>query len=125
MAAAGAVLVVFVLLAGCVSDAGTRSGEDSNLQSLEFTNYMGVTDLQDTFLIMGTARNTGDLPIQSVRLRIDYQDGNHTVIASRVIEESVVILPNESWNFEFPFTDPVVPDIHYSFITPLRIEVVR
>lgn len=117
-------VVILVILSGCLSGSGTPQDE-TNLQALNFTKYVGMSDVQDTFLVFGTAQNVGELPIQRVKLRIDYEDANHTVIASRIYDDVVIIQPNETWEFEIPFTDPVVPRIRYYYITPLRVEFVK
>lgn len=121
----GLLVVMSIIGAGCLSVSGEDGTEDSNLGALNFTNYVGVTDVRDTFLVFGTAQNTADLPIQRVRLRIDYLDANRSLVATRVFDESPLILPGQSWEFEFPFTDPVVPMVRFYTITPLRIELVR
>ncbi|NTV00920.1 MAG: hypothetical protein HGA55_07360 [Methanoregulaceae archaeon] len=121
----GALLAVFLVTAGCLSGNDPKNMQDNKPDGLEFTDYVGINDLKDTFLILGTARNNADLPIRQVRLQIDYQDSNHTLLASQIYEEDVLILPNESWKFEIPYTDPVVPQINYYYITPLQIEFVR
>jgi hypothetical protein len=85
---------------------------------------MGIRDAGDTFMVIGTAQNTGDLPINYVRLQVDYLDRNRTLLASRIFEEDVIILPGESWEFEFSITGPAVPTIYHYYITPQRIDVV-
>jgi hypothetical protein len=119
-----AVLFLFIISTGCVSEDGTLDNTTDDLQVLEFSNYLGITDTKDTFLVVGSAENTGDLPIQRVQLRIDYLDSSHALVASRTYDETVVILPGDTWNFEFPFTDPAVTRIVYYYISPLRIEYV-
>jgi hypothetical protein len=111
--------------AGCLLEREPQQNGENPLQSLEFTDYVGVNDYKDTFVVFGQARNTGELPIRSVRLRIDYQDRNRTTIASQVYDEEVLILPHESWKFEFVYTGPDVPKIFFYYITPLRVEFVR
>jgi hypothetical protein len=125
VAGIGVLLVVFLFTAGCLSDNPPKNMNDNNLGALEFTDYTGINDLKDTFLILGTARNTAEVPIRYVRLQIDYQDRNHSLLASQIYEEDVLILPNESWKFEIPYTDPMVPQIFYYYINPLKIEFVR
>lgn len=127
-------LVVLVLFAGCLYQDGVGDDVQDNrtvpekrpggLQSLEFKNYMGIHDAGDTFMVIGTAQNTGDLPIKSVRLQVDYLDRDRTLLASRIFEEDVIILPGESWDFEFSVTGPGVSDFYSYYITPQRIDVV-
>jgi hypothetical protein len=118
------VVAVLIIVSGCLSGMDTSRNDTTNLGSLNFTKYVGVNGV-NTFLIMGTAQNIGDLPIQRVRLRIDYEDANHTPLASRTYDETVLIRPNETWDFNIPFTDPVVPQIYYYYITPLRVDFVK
>lgn len=115
-------IIVLVMSGGCLSQAGDDGRE--GVHSLEFKNYVGVGDANDTFMVIGTAQNTGDLPIKYVRLQIDYLDRNRTLLASRIYEEDVIVLPGATWDFEFSITGPDVPDIYYYYITPQRIDVV-
>lgn len=120
----GAVLAISIACSGCISETGTPNDTTDDLRVLEFTNYMGIIDTKDTFLVIGSAQNTGNLPIQRVVLQIDYLDSSHALVASRIYDERGVILPGDTWKFEFPFTDPVVSEIKYYYISPLNIEYV-
>jgi hypothetical protein len=116
-------LIVFVSLAGCTNHEEIREAEPVDLP-LEYSGYLGVNDMSDTFLITGTVRNTGSIPIRSIEARVDYLATNRTLVASHHYRDDGILMPGESKEFEYLLNDPVVPHIHYYYITPKNVEYV-
>ncbi|MDI9633483.1 MAG: FxLYD domain-containing protein [Methanolinea sp.] len=112
-----ALAVSCLLSAGCLRQ-GEETGTAGGNASLEIARHLGVHG-DSAFLVLGEARNTGDVPVEKAVLVVDFLDADKKRVGSRAVAAPGPIPAGGSWEFEVTLEGPRAGDVRFYTVRAL------